>query len=45
MGFVFKPEDPVDLARAIERYFASDSLSDLSMRWQEISDCSEDRYS
>lgn len=37
-GFVFKPEDPVDLARAIERYFASDLYTDLSWRRQEIRD-------
>ena len=31
-GFVFRPEDPVDLARAIERYFASDLYADLNSR-------------
>jgi glycosyltransferase involved in cell wall biosynthesis len=35
-GFVFKPEDPVDLARAIETYFLSDVFSNLSARRQEI---------
>lgn len=29
-GFVFRPEDPVDLARAIETYFSSDLFSNLS---------------
>lgn len=37
-GFVFKAEDPVDLARAIKRYFASDLYTDLSMRRQKIRD-------
>jgi D-inositol-3-phosphate glycosyltransferase len=35
-GFVFKPEDPDDLARAIEEYFASDLYTDLNNRRQEI---------
>jgi D-inositol-3-phosphate glycosyltransferase len=35
-GFVFKPEDPDDLARAIEQYFASDLYTDLNNRRQEI---------
>lgn len=37
-GFLFKPEDPADLAKAIERYFASDLYRDLSRRRQEIQD-------
>ena len=37
-GFVFKPEDPADLARTIERYFASDLFTELHMRRQEIRD-------
>jgi D-inositol-3-phosphate glycosyltransferase len=37
-GFVFKPEDPADLARTIERYFASDLFTGLHMRRQEIRD-------
>src|SRR6202035_3702077 len=35
-GFVFKPEDHVDLSKAIERYFASDLFASLSSRRQEI---------
>jgi D-inositol-3-phosphate glycosyltransferase len=35
-GFVFKPEDHVDLAKTIERYFASDLFASLSSRRQEI---------
>jgi glycosyltransferase involved in cell wall biosynthesis len=37
-GFVFKPEDPADLARAIEAYFASDLFAKLSSRRQKIVD-------
>jgi D-inositol-3-phosphate glycosyltransferase len=44
-GFVFKPEDPVDLARAIERYFASDLFKDLESRRQEIIDFATKRHS
>jgi glycosyltransferase involved in cell wall biosynthesis len=44
-GFVFRPEDPVDLARAIERYFASDLFNDLNRRRQEIIDFSTERHS
>jgi D-inositol-3-phosphate glycosyltransferase len=35
-GFVFKPEDPDDLARTIEYYFASDLYKDLDNRRKEI---------
>ena len=44
-GFVFKPEDSVDLARAIERYFSSDLFLDLSNRRQEICDYAKERHS
>ena len=37
-GFVFKPEDPVDLATTIERYFASDLFANLNRQRQEIRD-------
>jgi glycosyltransferase involved in cell wall biosynthesis len=37
-GFVFKPEDPVDLARAIEDYFSSNLFLNLSGRRAEIRD-------
>lgn len=37
-GFLFKPENPVDLAKAIEKYFTSDLYRDLSRRRQEIRD-------
>lgn len=35
-GFMFRPEDPTDLASAIERYFASDLFAGLNNRRQEI---------
>jgi len=35
-GFVFKPEDSIELARAIERYFASDLYVDLEKHRREI---------
>jgi D-inositol-3-phosphate glycosyltransferase len=35
-GFVFRPEDPDDLARVIEQYFASDLYADLDNRRDEI---------
>ena len=44
-GFVFRPEDPVDLARAIERYFASDLYADLNSRRREIRDYATKRHS
>jgi len=44
-GFVFRPEDPVDLAKAIELYFASDLFVDLRNRRQEIRDYAKERYS
>jgi len=37
-GFLFQPENPTDLARAIEKYFASDLYRDLGRRRQEIQD-------
>lgn len=44
-GFVFKPEDSVDLARTIEQYFASDLYADLDARRQEIKDNAKERHS
>jgi len=44
-GFVFRPEDPVDLARTIERYFASDLFADLNSRRREIRDYATERHS
>lgn len=44
-GFVFRPDDPVDLAGAIERYFASDLYADLNSRRREIRDYATERHS
>lgn len=44
-GFVFRSEDPVDLARAIEGYFASDLFANLDLRRQEIRDYTALRHS
>jgi glycosyltransferase involved in cell wall biosynthesis len=44
-GFVFKSEDPVDLARNIERYFASDLFADLNRNRQKIRDFATARHS
>jgi glycosyltransferase involved in cell wall biosynthesis len=44
-GFVFKPEDPVDLERAIETYFSSELFTDLSARRAEIRDFAMKRNS
>jgi glycosyltransferase involved in cell wall biosynthesis len=37
-GFLCKPGDPIDMARAIETYFASDLFKDLRVRRQELRD-------
>jgi D-inositol-3-phosphate glycosyltransferase len=44
-GFVFKPEDPVDLAKTIERYFSSDLFLDLNNRRKKIRDYAKQRHS
>ena len=44
-GFAFRPEDPADLARTIERYFASDLFADLNNRRQGIRDYAMERHS
>ncbi len=44
-GFVCRPRDPVDLARAIHTYFASDLYKNLDMRRQEIRDYANARHS
>jgi glycosyltransferase involved in cell wall biosynthesis len=44
-GFVFRPEDPIDLARATEQYFASDLYADLDARRQEISAYAKEQHS
>lgn len=44
-GFAFRPADPVDLARAIESYFASDLFANLSSRREGIRDFALSRHS
>jgi len=44
-GFSFRPEDPEDMARAIERYFASDLYKDLDSRRHEILRYATERHS
>jgi D-inositol-3-phosphate glycosyltransferase len=44
-GFVCRPEDPVDLAYAIQRYFASDLFADLESRRQGIRDYAAEQHS
>ena len=44
-GFVFRSEDPRDLARAIEQYFASDLFLELKSRRQEIINYTKERHS
>jgi len=44
-GFVFRPEDSIDLAKAIERYFASDLFADLNSRRQKIRDYAAKQHS
>ena len=44
-GFIFKPEDPTDLARTIELYFAGDLFRDLGSHRQEIQRYAMKRHS
>ena len=44
-GFVCKPSDPIDLARAIERYFASDLFANLSTQRPKIESYATGRHS
>jgi D-inositol-3-phosphate glycosyltransferase len=44
-GFVFKPEDPDDLARVIEQYFGSALYADLNHRRKEIREHAVQRHS
>lgn len=44
-GFICRPEDSVDLATVIERYFASDLYKNLNYRRQEIREYACQRYS
>ena len=44
-GFVFRPGDPIDLARALEEYFASALFAGLEKRRHEIREFARKRYS
>jgi D-inositol-3-phosphate glycosyltransferase len=44
-GFVFRPGDPVDLAKTIERYFGSDLYTHLDDRRREIREFATERHS
>lgn len=44
-GFVFKPEEPADLARTIETYFASDLYKELPQRRRDVSGYAAQRHS
>jgi glycosyltransferase involved in cell wall biosynthesis len=44
-GFVFKPENPEDLARTIERYFGSDLFARLDVRRSNICQYATERHS
>ena len=44
-GFVFRPEDPMDLAKTIEKYFASNLYGDLGARRQQIRDYAARQHS
>jgi O-antigen/teichoic acid export membrane protein/glycosyltransferase involved in cell wall biosynthesis len=44
-GFVFKPEDPAELATTIEKYFKSDLFNDLKNRREAIVNFASERHS
>lgn len=44
-GFAFKPEDPADLAKVIEKYFGSDLYAALDRRRKEIRDYITEKHS
>ncbi|MGC1187163.1 MAG: glycosyltransferase family 4 protein [Candidatus Acidiferrales bacterium] len=44
-GFVVKPDDPADLARTIERYFASDLFAELGTRRETIRTYASEKHS
>jgi glycosyltransferase involved in cell wall biosynthesis len=44
-GYVFRPEDPVDLARALKQYFASELYAELNSRRGEIRAYASERHS
>jgi len=44
-GFICKPGDPAELAKAIQRYFASDLYENLRIRRQELKDYADANHS
>ena len=44
-GFMCRPEDPLDLANTIERYFESDVYKELNSRRREIREYGEEHHS
>jgi glycosyltransferase involved in cell wall biosynthesis len=44
-GFIFKPRDPVDLARKIDNYFNSELFGDLENRREQIRKHANEQYS
>ena len=44
-GFIFRPEDPADLEKTLERYFASDLYGDLNNQRKLIRDYASERHS
>lgn len=44
-GFMFRPEDPADLEKAISQYFASDLFRNLSSRRNEVRKFATERHS
>ena len=44
-GFLCKPGDPAELAKAIERYFASDLYKNLEVRRLELKDYADANHS
>jgi D-inositol-3-phosphate glycosyltransferase len=44
-GFVFRPQDPSDLAKTIRRYFASELFRELASRRPKIKQYANERYS
>jgi len=44
-GFVFRPQDSSDLAKTIDRYFASDLFRELESRRPQLMEYANERYS
>lgn len=44
-GYLFRPDDPGDLAKCIQRYFASELFANLETRRQRLIEFANERYS